>query len=87
MNWIQIKLDLNWIKEKWMKIDVQDIENMLVIMVLNFFIMKIHRFEFTPFYSSLIENQLNKFEFEIIIQEDDLWNLNLFLPKPILMNL
>jgi len=48
--------------------------------------MKIHRFEFTPFYFSLIENQLKKFEFEIIIQEDDLWNLNLFLPKPILMN-
>jgi hypothetical protein len=69
-----------------MKIDVQDIENMLVTMVLNFVFMKVHRFEFTHFHSSLIENQLNKIEFEIIVQEDDLWNLKLFLPKPILIN-
>ncbi len=51
-----------------------------------FFFMKIHRFEVTHFHYSLIENQLKKFEFEIIVQEDDLWNLKLFLPKPILMN-
>jgi hypothetical protein len=50
-----------------MQIDVNDIENMFMTMVL----------KKTLFHSSLFGNQLNKFQFEIIIQEDNLLKLKL----------
>jgi hypothetical protein len=50
-----------------MKIDVNDIENTFMAMVL----------KKTLFHSSLFGNRLNKFQFEIIIQEDNLLKLKL----------
>jgi hypothetical protein len=50
-----------------MQIDVNDIENMFMTMVL----------KKTLFHSSLFGNRLNKFQFEIIIQEDNLLRLKL----------
>jgi len=86
VNWIQIKLDLNWFFFKWDENWCTRYWKHACDYDVEFVFMKIHRFEFTHFHFSLIENQLNKFEFEIIVQKDDLWNLKLFLHKPILMN-
>ncbi len=58
LNWIQIEL----LKKIGMQIDV---ENMLTTMVLKKKTLKRQKFE-TPFHSYSFENQLTKFQFEIV---------------------
>jgi len=56
-----------------MQIGEEDIENLFLAMRKP---MKIHQFLFI-FHHSLSGNQINIFQFEAIMQKEDLWNLKL----------
>jgi len=87
-NWLLLNLD-SWIpsniyiplKRNGMQISAKDIENLFVI-----FFLKIHGFKKTPSHSYLLKNWLNKFQFGMIIQKNNLWNLKFVLSKLASMN-
>jgi hypothetical protein len=66
IHWIQIQL-----KKNEMQIDLKAIENMFMVMVLNFIFWKDTNPKKKHFYSSLLGNWLNISQFGTIIQKND----------------